>query len=77
MTAQELQPADPIWVNEQLDPSGLLYACIACRDEAIARDCHASLERDLSEAQKAAGWVARLRAVESWNEVPVAALKLC
>lgn len=65
-----------IWVNEQLDPSGIVYACIACRNEAQARDCHDSFQNNLTDDQKAAGWVARLRTVESWDEVPVSALKL-
>ncbi len=65
-----------IWVNEQLDPSGIVYACIASCDEAAAQDCHQSFLGDLSDDQKAAGWQARLRTVESWDEVPVNALKL-
>lgn len=65
-----------IWINEQIDPSGLLYSCIACCNEAQAQECHESFERDLSDLQKAAGWVARLRTVNSWDEVPVNALKL-
>jgi hypothetical protein len=65
-----------IWINEQIDPSGLLYSCIACCDEAQAQECHKSFERNLSDLQKAAGWVARLRTVNSWDEVPVNALKL-
>ena len=65
-----------IWVNEQLDPSGLLYSCIACCDESQAKDCHESFEQNLTDEQKAAGWVARLRTVSSWDEVPVNALKL-
>lgn len=65
-----------IWINEQLDPSGLLYSCIACCNETQAQECHDSFERNLSDFQKAAGWVARLRTVNSWDEVPVNALKL-
>ncbi|PSB04028.1 glycogen debranching protein [Merismopedia glauca] len=65
-----------IWVNEQLDPAGLLYCCIASVDEQLAKDCHESFEKNLSEAQKAMGWVARLRKVDSWDEVPVNSLKL-
>lgn len=65
-----------IWVNEQLDPSGLLYACIACCDEQQARDCHESFANNLSETQKQDGWVARLRTVRDWDEVPASALKL-
>lgn len=65
-----------IWVNEQVDPGGLLYACIACCDEHQAQQCHQSFEDNLTEVQKATGWVARLRIVNSWDEVPVNALKL-
>lgn len=65
-----------IWVNEQIDPSGLLYSCIACCDEAQAKDCHESFEGNLTDEQKSAGWVARLRTVSSWDEVPVNSLKL-
>lgn len=65
-----------IWVNEQLDPSGILYSCIACCDEEQAQECHRSFEENLTEAQKADGWTARLRLVESWDDVPVNALKL-
>ncbi|OLP15814.1 glycogen debranching protein [Leptolyngbya sp. 'hensonii'] len=65
-----------IWVNEQIDPSGILYSCIACYDEDQANDCHASFEQNLTEDQKKEGWVARIRKVESWDEVPASALKL-
>lgn len=65
-----------IWVNEQLDPSGLLYACIASCNEQLAQDCHESFEQNLTEGQKLAGWVARLRKVNSWDDVPVNSLKL-
>lgn len=65
-----------IWVNEQLDPTGLLYACIACCDQQQAQACHESFEQNLTNHQKAAGWVARLRTVESWDDVPASALKL-
>ena len=65
-----------IWVNEQIDPSGIVYSCIACCDEAQAQDCHRSFLDNLTEDQKKAGWVAQLRTVESWDEVPVSALKL-
>ncbi len=66
-----------IWVSEQVDPSGLLYACIACCDEAQARECVQSFEKNLTTEQKAAGWQVRLRTVTSWDEVPSTALKLC
>ncbi|MFM7448475.1 MAG: glycogen debranching protein [Leptolyngbyaceae cyanobacterium] len=65
-----------IWVNEQVDPSGIIYSCIASCDEAAAQDCHQVFLAKLSDQQKADGWVARLRTVESWEDVPVNALKL-
>jgi hypothetical protein len=65
-----------IWVNEQIDPAGLLYACIACCDQDQAESCHDSFLSNLTPAQKAAGWQARLRTVSSWDDVPAAALKL-
>ncbi len=65
-----------IWVNEQIDPSGMIYACIACCNESQAKDCHESFQQNLTESQKSTGWVAQLRTVNSWDEVPVNALKL-
>lgn len=65
-----------IWVNEQLDPAGILYSCIATCDEQQARDCHESFERNLSPEQRAQGWRAQLRTVSSWDEVPASSLKL-
>ncbi|NEP01666.1 MAG: glycogen debranching protein [Symploca sp. SIO2E9] len=65
-----------IWVNEQIDPSGLVYSAIACCNEKQAKECHESFENNLTDAQKSAGWVARLRTVSSWDEVPVNSLKL-
>jgi len=65
-----------IWVNEQIDPSGMIYACIACCNESQAKDCHESFKQNLTEQQKADGWIATLRTVDSWDEVPVNALKL-
>jgi hypothetical protein len=65
-----------IWVNEQLDPGGLMYACIACMSEELARDCHESFDHNLTTEQKQLGWVARLRTVDSWDEVPVNSLNL-
>ncbi|MEB3355788.1 MAG: glycogen debranching protein [Synechococcales bacterium] len=65
-----------IWVNEQIDPCGIVYSCIACCDQAQAEACHAEFEAKLTEAQREEGWVAQLRTVESWDDVPVAALKL-
>ncbi len=65
-----------IWVNEQIDPGGLIHACIACLDEDAANACHQNWLGSLSEQQKQNGWVASLRTVGSWDEVPVNALKL-
>ncbi len=65
-----------IWVNEQLDPGGLMYACIASRNEAIAKDCHESFQKNLTPEQVELGWIARLRTVASWDEVPVNSLNL-
>ncbi len=65
-----------IWVNEQLDPSGILYACIACCNESQAKDCHESFQSNLTDVQKARGWTVRMRTVNSWDDVPVSALKL-
>ena len=65
-----------IWVNEQIDPSGMIHACIACCDEAQAQDCHESYQQNLTDFQKESGWIARLRTVDSWVEVTVNSLKL-
>ena len=65
-----------IWVNEQIDPSGIIYSCIACSNEAAAKDCHQTWQNKLTEQQKREGWVATLRTVDSWDEVPVNALKI-
>ncbi|MEM7725965.1 MAG: glycogen debranching protein [Cyanobacteria bacterium P01_A01_bin.45] len=65
-----------IWVNEQIDPSGIIHACIACCNESQAQDCHESFENNLTQIQKDSGWIARLRTVNSWDDVPVNALKL-
>lgn len=65
-----------IWVNEQLDPTGIVYSCIACSDQKQAQDCHESFQKNLTETQKQEGWLAVLRTVESWDDVPVSALKL-
>lgn len=65
-----------IWVNEQIDGAGLLYACIACCDEQQAKDCNQSFIDKLTPQQKASGWQVRMRTVESWSEVPSGALKL-
>ncbi|GAB4137898.1 MAG: glycogen debranching protein [Cyanobacteria bacterium J069] len=68
--------AQTIWVNEQIDPSGLIYSCIACCDQTQAQACHDSFQSNLTPEQRASGWVARLRTVASWEEVPVNSLKL-
>ncbi|MGD1951473.1 MAG: glycogen debranching protein [Leptolyngbyaceae cyanobacterium] len=65
-----------IWVNEHIDPSGIVYSAIACCDRTAAEECHATFQSALTDEQKEAGWVARLRTVDSWEEVPVSALKL-
>jgi hypothetical protein len=65
-----------IWVNEQYDPCGILYSCIACCDEDQARDCHESFKQNLTPQQVHEGWSAKIRQVHSWDEVPVNALKL-
>lgn len=65
-----------IWVNEQIDPSGIIYSCIACCDETQAQECHQTFEKNLTVTQRQEGWRANLRTVESWDEVPVNALKL-
>lgn len=65
-----------IWINEQLDPGGLVYACIACCDEEAAQECHQTWQQNLTPEQKQEGWRARLRTVETWEDVPVNALKL-
>jgi hypothetical protein len=65
-----------IWVNEQIDQSGIIRACIACCDSTQAQECHDSFEANLTSEQKENGWVAKMRTVDSWDEVPVNALKL-
>ncbi len=65
-----------IWINEQIDPCGIIYSCIACCSEETAKECHETWENNLTQKQKQEGWVARLRIVDSWDEVPVNALKL-
>ncbi|MGF1535621.1 MAG: glycogen debranching protein [Elainellaceae cyanobacterium] len=65
-----------IWINEQVDPCGLIHACIATCDRPQAEACHEEFRAKLTETQRSEGWVARLRSVDSWDEVPVAALKL-
>ncbi len=65
-----------IWVNEQIDPCGIIYACIACCDEDQANACYEEFQSKLTDAQRDEGWEARMRIVDSWDDVPVAALKL-
>lgn len=65
-----------IWINEQIDPSGMIHACIASCNEQLAQDCYQSFQENLTTEQKNRGWEARLRTVESWDEVPVNSLKL-
>lgn len=65
-----------IWINEQIDQSGIIRACIACRNQTQAQECHDSFEQNLTPAQKQDGWVAQMRTVETWDEVPVNSLKL-
>ncbi len=65
-----------IWVNEQIDPCGILYCCIACTSEEQAKACHESFKENLSPEQRASGWIAQVRQVATWDDVPVAALKL-
>jgi len=65
-----------IWVNEQIDPSGIVYSCIACCSQDHAEACHRSFLDNLTADQRDAGWTARLRQVQSWDDVPVNALKL-
>lgn len=65
-----------IWVNEQIDPSGIIYSCIACCDETQAQECHETFEKNLTDIQRQEGWRANMRIVGSWEEVPVNALKL-
>ncbi len=65
-----------IWVNEQRDPSGILYACIASCSEEHAQACHQSFQENLTEDQKTAGWTVQMHQVKTWDEVPASALKL-
>ena len=65
-----------IWINEQIDGCGLVQSCIACCSEEHARVCHETFQERLTPEQKESGWIAVLRQVDSWDEVPVIALKL-
>jgi hypothetical protein len=65
-----------IWVNEQIDPTGILQACIACCNEQVAKECHTRWQAELATDHTTAGWEAKIRTVESWDDVPVNALKI-
>lgn len=65
-----------IWVNEQVDPCGIIYSCIACCNEDQAKACYEEFQAKLTDAQRDQGWEARMRIVDSWDDVPVTALKL-
>lgn len=65
-----------IWVNEQRDACGILQACIATTNQAMAQDCYQNWQNHLTTQQKEAGWQVILKTVDSWDEVPVNALKL-
>jgi hypothetical protein len=65
-----------IWVNEQIDPCGIVYSCIASCDEQAAKECHETWSQNLTEEQQQVGWVVELRTVDCWDDVPVNALKL-
>jgi hypothetical protein len=73
---EKFMSSTTIWVNEQRDPIGLMYSCIASCDEELAQACHVSFQADLTEEQKRLGWVATLHTVKNWDEVPVNSLKL-
>ncbi len=65
-----------IWINEQIDSCGLIQACIATTNQQMAQDCHDNWLKELSIDQQKQGWQVIMRNVESWEEVPVNALKL-
>ena len=65
-----------IWINEQIDPCGIVYSCIASQNEKAAQDCHQTWQESLTDNQKQEGWTAILRTVDSWDDVPVNALKI-
>ena len=76
-TSETVNPALlKIWVSEQFDPCGILYSCIATCNEAQAQACQESFEENLSPSQREQGWTVQQRVVQSWDEVPVSALKL-
>ncbi len=65
-----------IWVNEQIDPCGIIYSCIAYCDEQAAQECYQTWLNNLTDEEKEQGWAVNLRTVESWDDVPVNALKI-
>lgn len=65
-----------IWVNEQRDGCDILQACIATKNQQAAEDCHANWQEKLTDEQRQQGWQVILKTVESWDDVPVNALKL-
>ena len=65
-----------IWLSEQKDACGIVYSCIAYKSKELAQDCYENWTKNLTQAQKNNGWQVYLRAVESWDDVPVNALKL-
>ena len=65
-----------IWVNQQKDGCGILQACIATKNKQVAEDCHNNWQKELTETQKQQGWQVILYTVESWDDVPVHALKI-
>lgn len=65
-----------IWVNEQRDACGILQACIATTNQEMAQDCYQNWQNELTTQQKEEGWQVILKTVNSWDEVPVNALKL-
>ena len=65
-----------IWVNQQKDGCGLVQACIATKNKKAAEDCYADWQKKLTETQKQQGWQVSLFTVESWDDVPVNALKI-
>jgi predicted lipoprotein len=65
-----------IWVNQEKDSCGIIQACIATKNKQAAQDCHANWQKKLTETQRQQGWQVTLFTVESWDDVPVNALKI-
>lgn len=65
-----------IWINQQKDGSGIIQACIATKNKKVAEECHAHWQEELTTTQKQQGWEITLTTVDSWDEVPVNALKI-